>query len=32
VLMLPERRERYGILRMLRRLWLKANSGYEDPR
>ena len=23
--------ESYGILRMLRRLWLKANSGYETP-
>lgn len=27
VLMRPERRERYGILRALRRLWLMAHSG-----
>jgi carbamoylphosphate synthase large subunit len=32
VLMLPERRERYGIFRLLRRLWLSANATRERPR
>jgi hypothetical protein len=32
VLMQPERRERYGILRGLRRLWLMANKGGSSPR
>lgn len=32
VLMQPERRERYGILRALRRLWLMVNSDRENPR
>ena len=30
VLMLPERRERYGILRVLRRIWLASNARAND--
>ncbi len=32
ILMQPERRERYGILRGLRRLWLMVNKGGNNPR
>ncbi len=32
VLMRPERRERYGVLRFLRRLWLARNARRENPR
>lgn len=32
VLMLPERRERYGVLRLLRRLWLAMNKTTDDAK
>jgi hypothetical protein len=32
VLMEPERRERYWVLRLLRRLWLRMNDGNDNPR
>jgi hypothetical protein len=32
ILMLPERRERYGVLRALRRIWLAMNSERDSPR
>ena len=32
VLMQPERRERYGVLRVLRRFWLALNEGRDGPR
>ena len=32
VLMLPDRRERYGVWRLLRRVWLAVNAGRDGSR
>jgi hypothetical protein len=32
MLMQPDRRERYGVWRILRRVWLALNAGRDDKR